>query len=88
MTNNLYYIEWCDALNFSNEWHGIDSIREWAKTDDWIIRQAGYIICDTKQYIVIASQCNPKTKTENQFAEVTKIPKTWIRKKRKIVISS
>lgn len=83
----LYYIEWADALTFYDEWRDRESICERYKNDDWIIRQAGYILKETKKYIIIASKYNPQEADKDRFAEITKIPKTWIRKKKKITVS-
>lgn len=83
----LWYLEWCDAVNFSNEWSTAESIINWAESEDWLIRQAGYIVKETREYIVVASQYNPKSDSEDQYAEVTKIPKTWIRKRKRLSTS-
>jgi hypothetical protein len=83
----LYYFEWCDAQGLVNGWHDREYVSRWSKTDNWVIYQAGYLIDETKEYIVIATQYNPQLETEDQFAEILKIPKTWIRRRRRVTIS-
>jgi hypothetical protein len=85
MKYQIIYIEWCDAIDAGMGWQTIKSAKKWAKTDEWIIRQVGWIIKETKKYIVICAKYNPQG--ENYHDEIgycTKIPKTWIIK-RKIV---
>jgi hypothetical protein len=87
MSKQLYYFEWCDAQTYVEGWHSEEDILRWAKTDNWIICQVGYLLIETKEYLVIATQHNPQIDTEDQFAEITKIPKTWIRRRKKVIIS-
>ena len=80
----LIYIEWCDA--FTNEgkaWFSVDEIMDWAKNKDWIICQSGYLIEETKEYLLVVSQMNPQ-RDGNMVGGVIKIPKTWIRKRKLI----
>jgi hypothetical protein len=82
----LYYVEWCDAITSFDGWSDKDSIKEWGEKEEWIIKQAGYILEDNKEYLLIASKYNPQESDKDRFSEITKIPKTWLRKK--IVITS
>lgn len=84
----LVYIEWCDAVaNGSNPWLLKEEAIQWGENENWVIRQAGYIIKETKQYILIASKYNPQD-DEDRFSELTKIPKTWIRTRQLIKLKS
>ena len=77
-------MEWCDALVNGEGWLDKAEILLWVETEQWVIRQVGYLLLETKEYIVLASKYNPHEKTEDMYAELTKIPKTWIRKRRAI----
>lgn len=81
----LEYIEWCDAITSFDGWTDKQSILEWGKNTNWIIHQAGHVIEENKFYILLASKYNPQD-DEDKFSEITKIPTTWI-KKRKIITS-
>ncbi len=83
---NLVFVEWCDAVTYNDGWIDKESVLEWALNDDWVIKQSGFLIEENKKYIILASKYNPQEYTENKFSEITKIPKTWI-KKRKTIIS-
>jgi hypothetical protein len=80
----LVYIEWCDAISKTEGWESLEDAKNWAKSEDWIIRQAGYLIEDNPKYILLAGQYNPQKETEDQFSNLTKIPKTWILKRKNI----
>jgi len=84
---NLLYIEWCDAVTFNTGWENIEDILVWAKTENWVIRQAGFLIIENKEYVLLATKYNPQENSENKFSEITKIPKTWIRKRKTITSS-
>lgn len=77
----LTYIEWEDALTWNDGWHDKEGILEWGRSDDWIIKQAGYVIEENKKYILLANKFNPQQFGEHKYSEITKIPKGWIRKR-------
>lgn len=77
----LYYIEWFDAITMNNGWYNIKTVQTWGSTQDWLIRQAGFILAETKDYILLASKYNPQETEESKYSEITKIPKGWIKKK-------
>jgi hypothetical protein len=84
----LLYIEWCDAQTLVTEWQSAKEVLAWAKSEIIVICQSGYLLAESKKYLVLASKYNPQTDREDQFAEITKIPKTWITKRKRISISS
>lgn len=77
----LVYLEWCDAITMKNGWYNAETVKEWGRTQDWKIKQAGYIIEENKKYILLATKYNPQEAEESKFSEITKIPKTWIKKR-------
>jgi len=77
----LIYIEWCDALTNPN-WFEKQEALDWAEDEEygnWIVREVGWLLKDSKEMIVIASGWN---KYEDKFVNLHKIPKTWIRKRK------
>jgi len=84
-TYPLIYIEWCDAMTYHDGWHDIDFAIGWADDDEWIVKQSGFLLKETPKYILIASQYNPQIGTNDNYSELHKIPKTWIRKRRILI---
>lgn len=82
----LVYIEWCDAIDGGSGWHSIKESKNWAKNDEWIIKQVGWIIKETKKYILICAKYNPQEGKQGMVSYPTKIPTTWILKRKKIKI--
>lgn len=81
----LVYIEWCDAIDGTTGWQTVKDIKEWAKSDEWIIKQVGWIMKETKKYILICSKYNPQGDGyHDMVAFPTKIPKTWIIKRKEL----
>lgn len=60
-----------------------ESAIEWAKDDDWIIKQAAFLVKETKEYLLLVSKLNahPDHEDEPMIRGLIKIPKTWIRKR-------
>ena len=86
MKNKLIYIEWADAYSSNyDEWRTIDECLEWADDYKWIVKQIGWILEETKHYILLASKKNDIGQdAEPQYSLLTKIPKTWIKYKKVI----
>lgn len=81
----LVYLEWCDAVASSGEWSTKDVVTEWGKRTSWVVKECGWIIEETKEYIVIASCWKEGDELiDEQFKHLMKIPKTWV-KKRKVI---
>lgn len=74
----LIYIEWSDSTTLDDGWKEIDEIIDWADNSNWVIRQVGYLIKETKEHIVLASQHNPQIDYTDQYSTFHKIPKTRI----------
>lgn len=78
----LVYIEWCDALSNSS-WRSREEAEEWGDTDNWIVRNVGWLLKETKEYILFSSRWNVESKySDEQWGLLQKIPKTWIRKRK------
>lgn len=79
----LVYIEWCDAITHGDGWIPLHKAIEWGECEDWIIKQSGFILKETKEFILLASKVNPHVDNEYPVVDgITKIPKTWIRKRK------
>lgn len=78
---SLIYIEWCDSISDTPHWVTMDTAIEWANNEDWIIKQAAFLLQETDEFILIASQYNEQQETESRFSNLHKIPKTWIKKR-------
>ena len=82
MKDNLIYIEWADAIASDADWVNEEEMNEWIDDTEWIIKQCGFIVKETKEYILLAGHIKPKDSyTEKQYGHLQKIPKTWIRKR-------
>jgi len=88
MKAKLYYIEWIDAYSDSGSgWRTLEDIYEWLdKWDDFVVQQCGWIIKETKHYLVLASEYHPEHQDDgtDQYSLIQKIPRTWIRIKKEI----
>ena len=86
MKYKLVYIEWMDSTSWAG-WRTNSEVDEWNNVaEDWgYCKQVGWLIRESKTSIVVAGRLIPKTKfNEEQWGDLQKIPKTWI-KKRKIL---
>lgn len=81
------YIEWCDAIASGLEWTDADVVKEWGEKSDWVVREMGWLIEETKEYLVIASVHKPEDEFCNeQYKHLMKIPKTWVRVKKELML--
>ena len=88
MKNKIVYIRWCDATSNENSWRTLEEAIQWAKNEDWEVENIGWIIKETKEYILL---CTKKGKgTEDllsQCGSLFKIPTTWIRERKVLKIN-
>ena len=78
------YLEWADACANAG-WFGQGEATRWAERDEWIVRELGWIVKETREYVLFAGRWMPPCSySYEQFGNLQKIPKTWIRK-RKVV---
>ncbi len=78
----LIYLEWCDAIESRAGWQEIDVIKYWAKNEDWIVKECGFLIEENKEYLLFASRIGDYHNDNTpKFGSIMKIPKTWIRRK-------
>lgn len=83
------YIEWCDAISYQKKsWVDIEEAKEWAKNDNWIVKQLGFIIQETDKYILLASELTEVKGESPDLGGVIKIPTTWIIKRQNLKIKT
>ena len=76
------YVEWEDATRNRHEWMDPSEAQEWAEGRSGIIHEGGFEIENTNDRIVLAAAYSPESVyNEEQINGITKIPKTWIRKR-------
>lgn len=75
------YIEWCDATSNENAWRTVDEAIEWANNENWVVKNMGWLIKKTKEYVLITTKMSDENDwSEMQVGSIFKIPTTWIRK--------
>lgn len=78
MTHPLIYIEWCDATAINSDWESIQTVIDYAKEDEsWLVREVGFVLEETDEYLLLASQIT----IGGSVGNAVKIPTTWIRKR-------
>lgn len=76
----LVYLEWEDAATRPG-WIKPEDVDEFANSE-FIVRQVGFVLKDTERGLVVAASWTPETPWKGeQFGDVTRIPRTWIRKR-------
>ena len=75
----LIYIEWSDAIA-NAVWRSEEEAEEWANDAKWHIKSVGWLIKETDEYIALAlSEKEEDDYSVKQYANLQKIPKTWIK---------
>ena len=87
MKKKLIYIEWCDAIEAPGIWQSKQKALEWAKKDNWIVCECGYLLKETNEYILLANRITLYDRDNPEYAGVMKIPKTWIRHREVLSVS-
>jgi len=78
----LIYIEWGDAIS-NTGWVSEDDAVAWADSEDWIVKNIGWVVKETKDYILLAGKYSEGSE---EWGLVHKIPKTWIKTRKTIKI--
>lgn len=82
MKYKLVYIEWADSIS-SAQWYTYDDAIFWAKGPAWIVKNVGWVLEENDKYILLAGSWTPQRgESVDQFGNIQKIPKTWIRKRK------
>lgn len=76
----LVYVEWDDAVSAPAGW--ISDIDNWIETTEYIISEVGFLLKEDSKAIYLAAFWKPQdTQTQEQFGNLRRIPKGWIKKK-------
>jgi hypothetical protein len=79
----LIYLEWEDAAS-SSSWKFKSDIDKWANSPSNSIHQVGFVLKETKKYLVLCGRWSPAGEDigdEEAYGLLQKIPKTWVRKR-------
>lgn len=77
----IIYIEWCDAVNNLASWISLDDAVTWADSEHWLVKQSGFLVKETSEYILLASKINLYDPEQPELGGLVKIPTPWIRKR-------
>lgn len=91
ISKKLIYIEWADTTSPMNgkSWWYEDEAIQWAEEQDYWVCQTGFVIKETKKYLLLAGHYNityADGETIESLGQIIRIPKTWIRKRKEIKI--
>ena len=82
----LVQIGWADAIENLQGWHTKEEALKWAKEDNWIVHQVGWILEETDSYILFSSQWNEESSGRDKtYSGLFKIPKPWIEYRYKLI---
>lgn len=80
------YIEWADTISpLEKVWRNELSSIEWAVNEDYWVSEMGFLIKETKEWILLAGRYNVTKEgdiEEISLGDLTKIPKGWIRNRK------
>ena len=68
------YIEWYDAITKEGSWCSQSEAKEWAKSNQWVNKQLGFIVEENSEYILLAGIVGQMTEDEQHLRHITKIP--------------
>lgn len=82
MDKKLIYIEWDDAANGNPHWLTLEEVIEWAEEAEWLVKQTGWIVKETKEYILLSSGLQTADDySKSNYLGAMRIPKCCIKKR-------
>lgn len=78
--SKFIYVEWCDALSYNDKWMEDDIAKIWACSNEWVVRQSGFIIEENTEYLLLAGMVDVYM-GKYKYGNLLKIPKPWIKKR-------
>lgn len=82
----LVYLEWTDTIANPN-WFEMQQAHDWAEIAEWRVKDVGWIVKETKDYIVIASSWKVGDEwTDEQVKLLHHIPKGMVRVRKNLTI--
>lgn len=77
----LVYLEWDDAVG-NPRWFDEEEAEAWLNNTQYIISETGFLLAEDSKAIYIAGFWKPEdSMTVQQFGNLRRIPKNWIKKK-------
>ncbi len=80
----LVYIKWTDAIGKPESWETLDDALEWGDKDYWHVETVGWILKETKEYILMASKRGLQVGEDTHYGQLFKLPKPWILERREL----
>lgn len=80
----LIYLEWEDAIA-NSQWNDKEEVEDFSE-EIALIKQVGWVYKENKKYIVLVGRMDERNGECNEFGNLQKIPKTWIRVRKEIKI--
>lgn len=78
----LIYIEWQDCA-YKQGWSTKEKAIEWAKDGGWHIRQIGFLLDETEDYVLLCDSWSPEDDWKNkEYTGLVKVPKGWIKNRK------
>jgi hypothetical protein len=78
----IVYVEWVDAFANSG-WFNASKLKTCIENDNVWIKESGFVLRETKHHLILCTGWQIRGDyTEEQWCNVHKIPKTWIRKRK------
>lgn len=79
----LIYLEWGDALSRFNETYSLEEAQKWGERSHWHVKGTYWLLDEKEKYILVAKEMvDADFSDPDIFRTLTKIPTTWIKKKR------
>ena len=81
------YLKWEDVSSSGSSWYEEAEVQEWAdnNTQAFVVEQIGFVIKETKRYILLCSHYHPETPiVPAQYGHLQKILKTLIIERKNI----
>lgn len=86
----LVYLQWLDATSpVEGSWWSEEEALNWASNDDYWVEEVGWILKETKEYILFCSKKSTTTNRVNnivQYGNLLRVPKPWIRKRKTLKV--
>jgi len=74
------YIRWTDACSDTQGWKSELAALDWSNGVQWLVETVGWVLKETREFILIAQQRGDCLQADDyQYANLMKIPKTWIK---------
>ena len=77
--DKMIYIRWTDATSKPSTWLSREEALAWGRTENWEVESLGFLLEETKEYLLMALSMGKSSDREPCYGEILKLPKPWIR---------